>query len=655
MAIENKRMQQRYGTYEQFMAHQDEFLPNEIESVTSGDPNTADGKAVYYAFGPGDTKRLMTAEDAAADIAKGTEEATKAAEELRDSTQEIYDQTVEYVEGNEFVKKNQGAENAGKALVIDDAGNVVPGKSGADLDALEKIAIKPTATGTDIIAEDSADWRLLDLSAQGWTEQNYYDGKNILSNRFSDWESGDYNTSDGEKISGEFRIRTKKLFDIDFLNAYTILKNEDIELLARGYSEDGSFYANIGTLINGQTKNINSEIKKLGFVLVGKKEDINFEKWGELFNGGLEMMVRNSIFGTEYEPYTGGQPSPSPEYQQEIVNAGIYNEEKQKYEAEVNVGAPQLYDGVNERDTILNKNGETVNFEGRSTTGFIKVYQNTEYSGFTKYLRRCFFDSEKKIISYNDNGAISEKTPKNCSYVRFNFINDSVVMFNIGNSILPYEPYKTPQTVTITSDRPLTKWDKLEKRDGKWGWSYGGKKGDIPKSGYSKSIGSKENVYFRKENVFNDIVFTGGIPTNDNQFCNTFLIKNPYGMIGNYACVYKSSEVSNAELRISLENQDINTAELFEQYIADKDIYFYYQLKTPEFVELSPEEQDALNALTTYYPTTVIQNDSGMEMTVKYVADPENYLKKNYQEKLEQIDTLAGQVATLQEYIIKEV
>ena len=28
------------------------------------------------------------------------------------------------------------------------------------------------------------------------------------------------------------------------------------------------------------------------------------------------------------------------------------------------------------------------------------------------------------------------------------------------------------QTVTLTADRPLTKWDKLEKRNGQWGWVY---------------------------------------------------------------------------------------------------------------------------------------------------------------------------------------
>lgn len=58
-------------------------------------------------------------------------------------------------------------------------------------------------------------------------------------------------------------------------------------------------------------------------------------------NGLLELSVENPMIsqisvGT-YEPYTGGKPSPSPEYPQEIKNSGKWNEEKQKYEVDVKI------------------------------------------------------------------------------------------------------------------------------------------------------------------------------------------------------------------------------------------------------------------------------------------------------------------------------
>lgn len=37
------------------------------------------------------------------------------------------------------------------------------------------------------------------------------------------------------------------------------------------------------------------------------------------------------------------------------------------------------------------------------------------------------------------------------------------------NTNIEYEPYKEPQTVRLQLEKPLTKWDRLEKREGVWG------------------------------------------------------------------------------------------------------------------------------------------------------------------------------------------
>lgn len=783
MAIENKRMQQRYGTYEQFTAHQDEFLPNEIESVTSGDPNTEDGKAVYYAFGPGDTKRLMTAEDAAADIAKATEEATKAAEALRDSTQEIYNNTVEYVEGNEFVKKNQGAENAGKALVIDDAGNVVPGKSGADLDALEKIAIKPTATGTDIVAEDSADWRLLDLSAQGWTEQTVTTGKNL-----SYLEIGSYSAISLQKIDQDNRARIFEPFNIE--KTVTISVKEGFKIYARKFLDE-SLIAE-GSFLQSQTIVYDQTFNKLTVVV--RKDDDGLITKEDILDMNFQIEYGDSV--TLYEPYSGGYPSPRPiirtnqlfdasklqttsmagatvtnnddgsftvsgsgnltsifsisykytreetlkllkpgniylksesntrpyirfsigslfltnqssapalqkeltedilnnesnvleirfygnsdgeivegtfrpmvyqdgdgtwepygtveAWEQPIVNAGTYDSETQKYKVDVKFSGSQLFNKNEITSGLLNNDDTIFPDDSYSTSGYIKVSENKScYCTKTGSVRGKYYNKNKIPIqtknsedfSFNSGGSIT--IPQGVEYIRFSVNNSNInnVMLNFGSKPIPYEPYKTPQTVTITSNRPLTKWDRLEKRDGKWGWSYRSENvvydGSTDENWIAnESAGTNAFSIFNGNTIYNTI------------FCNKLkryvgaVSQIPYGSI---------QEVS---LLIILKIENIATVDELRSWMAENPLNIWHEISNEEWVELPQEEQNALNALTTYYPTTVIQNNAGMEMTVKYVADPENYLRKNYQEKLEQIDTLAGQVATLQEYIIKEV
>ena len=54
------------------------------------------------------------------------------------------------------------------------------------------------------------------------------------------------------------------------------------------------------------------------------------------------------------------------------------------------------------------------------------------------------------------------------------------------------------QTVTLTADRPLTKWDKLVEKDGIIGWEYGSDEYIAPKTGYImlNRLESATGVYF---------------------------------------------------------------------------------------------------------------------------------------------------------------
>lgn len=63
MAIEKKRMQQRYGTLEQYTADKNNLLPNEFASVISGDTSSTDGTALYFKSGTKDPVKVITAND----------------------------------------------------------------------------------------------------------------------------------------------------------------------------------------------------------------------------------------------------------------------------------------------------------------------------------------------------------------------------------------------------------------------------------------------------------------------------------------------------------------------------------------------------------------------------------------------------------------
>ena len=115
MAIEKKRMQQRYGTYNALQSKKNNLFPNEFASVTSGDPVSSDGKGLYFSYGSGDVKRLAFLDDI-------TEETDPTVPEWAKQ-----DEKPEYT-ANEVgaVASSQGIPNAGKVLGIGPDGMVLP-------------------------------------------------------------------------------------------------------------------------------------------------------------------------------------------------------------------------------------------------------------------------------------------------------------------------------------------------------------------------------------------------------------------------------------------------------------------------------------------------------------------------------------------------
>lgn len=98
MAIEKKRVRFRRGPYSQFDS--DKMLPDEIWVVTSGDPNTIDGRAVYVCVTAGVVKLLTTHED--------------LEKQIEDVTSDIVSELTEDV-GSAVASANSAAEHANTA------------------------------------------------------------------------------------------------------------------------------------------------------------------------------------------------------------------------------------------------------------------------------------------------------------------------------------------------------------------------------------------------------------------------------------------------------------------------------------------------------------------------------------------------------------
>ena len=214
--------------------------------------------------------------------------------------------------------------------------------------------------------------------------------------------------------------------------------------------------------------------------------------------GTYHPMLYQDGDGT-WEPYTGGRPSPSPEYPQEIVSTDV---------TAVTVTGANLFDtsalvnnnisctvSSDRRQITVTGNktyslcdhiipvqliaGKTVTISGSISNGNQDVpvaiqirtmrpdnkilYFNLSSSGSKKFsIPENIVDARLRVFANNSNTVLD--TPNTVTY--------SDVMLNIGDTALPWEPYRS-KTAAITLTEPLRGIgdvrDRIMCKDGVWG------------------------------------------------------------------------------------------------------------------------------------------------------------------------------------------
>lgn len=522
------------------------------------------------------------------------------------------------------LNKQQGIENKGKVLVIGEDGNVVPGEvaSGGG----DGIAIINTMSGeSPLVIPDSAERVNKRLELGGKTEQVQTSGKNLVNANV--YEQG-YLTSvnAGDKVS---LTQMQKSFTTNMEVSSMQGKNVSVSVRTKGKTEKKYVFADeTDTIITGVFDTGNNNYSEFKNITIPKNAKKLFFSVTYDAQENTELQVELGTTVTTYEPYTGGKPSPSPEYPQEIKNSGKWNEAKQKYEVDVKVVGKNLFD-VNyfaESENYQNKEGDATYWKYAT----FKVKPNTTYT-------------VSKRKSLNVNGAINNGiyyggalafnndvnsvkiTTKDDGvfYVIFfyrsedvNILKEMDIQIELGETLTEYEPYKE-QTLTLTSDRPITKWDKLVEQDGQIGWLYNSVNETIDGKTGKWSIQPASKIFYRT-----DITFPIAVP-----FCSE-LLGYDYSSVG-----YKKDtgiSINNSGiLCITLPEEVELTLDAYKQYLADNPLHVLYKDDSEEFVPLPQSEQNAIRALKAYYPTTVITADGGEldpDIKVTYTADTKNYI-----------------------------
>lgn len=443
-----------------------------------------------------------------------------------------------------------------------------------------------------LVLPNSLDAPLERLELGGKTEQVQTSGKNLLPDKFSIYAEGKSKTNLKLQIGNYvYSSKTSK-------NLYIL--HEDKSNITNGWTATNKF---------------NFKIDKEETIEVRIETENPLE---------ILPMIREETELDSYEPYTGGKPSPSPEYPQEIKNVGKWNEGTQKYEVGVKVTGKNLLNLQKEPDVKGTYQGWKVGNGELLTLGVKDKGNNADIKGF--YIGFSNQGSEPNgVVWVVDNGVI-KANPLNQrkAYVSIFPANETAVkklterldiQCELGNVATPYQPYKE-QTLTLTSDRPITKWDRLVEQGGEIGWLYGTKKYVVTgKENFTYGsenyyTGSRIDMFFEigdatgNEAIMRDLSFVPSIwhLTDKEGFC----INGKQLHIGLYNTRIVVSDDAAKEEKIKAYKEF-----MAKRYADGNPFEVYYKTTETEFIPLPQSEQNAIRALKTYYPTTVITVDGG--------------------------------------------
>ena len=367
----------------------------------------------------------------------------------------------------------------------------------------------------------------------------------------------------------------------------------------------------------------------------------------------------------EYEPYTGGKPSPSIEYPQEIVSAG----DKGNINVDVYGGnllkIPDFENAdvkiTNEKDVIIVE--KKTNTEGDIYRGkgfeldliagkYVLDFDGFTEHSFTKEGHRVQIQLDGKPIASASypSGSTKSFTLKKNSTIRvviFTGYAEANKKYKIKGlrinreKSIPFEPYKEPQTLTLSTPNGLLgipvstggnytdskgqQWvtDEVDLERGKYIQR-------VEKVNFDGSADERWEMNLQVKLVYANI----GLELNSkrqydmNILCNS---SKPSAWNSKVICFineYKQFSFYCNDIPASVFENDDN----FKAWLANHPLEIVYEIKTPIERDLTPEEITAYKSLHTNYPTTVITNDENAGMEVSYVADTKNYIDKKFAE-----------------------
>ena len=465
---------------------------------------------------------------------------------------------------------------------------------------LERVKNDVLETGTDtdtyIHLEDSAMAEYQELEVDGVCEQETTQGYNVL-----DLSKKPYNES-SSVLNGATVTENSGILTVDTTNAtdnavirskWEMYTSQNSILLPKG-----SYYTNLFLNIVNLSGESKGQLNG-NFTL---DEDCLMTQWFYNIAKGqknvkLPLLISNDQTKTKYEPYTGGQPSPNPDYPQEIKtienSLKITSCNKNIYDmSTIPIIAGTHYD---ESGNLLSWG----NYVG--IRDYVSIQPNKTYiqsnSLDKPFAGLVFFDKDKKFI-LRQLYATEFNTPNNAYFIKYSiYSEDNViptwVQIEPGDKVTPFEQHlETQIQANLPEGEFIGKINdtykdtlKLEynEEDGQYHLNLYKNIGKVVLDGSenitlnsNNSYGIANFLWIHNLNSYDD--YGQGIRFKSTNFKsqNSFIANEK-----NEGCLWQKN---TAYFRINQEKA--NDVATFKQWLSEHNVEIYYALATPYKIDL---------------------------------------------------------------------
>ena len=531
-------------------------------------------------------------------------------------------------------------------------------KNTEDIAGLEETVstagISVTEAGTGIVVPECTGGKLQGLKMYGKSEQVQYSGKNLFN--VSD-TTNNILTKNGIKINevdqqngiikAEFSQPYQQLgvmINCSANTTYTLSfkqknsKNDEIEVRSYYVKNDVMGDSIKQVVISSEEASFTFTVLNDSYIVVFFRPKGNYSSSDTNVCEFTNIQLERNASSTDFEPYVGGKPSPSPDYPQEIkyvenptLMIHTKNIVKDAYviETTTQYSSALLIDADIQGDTeymlsfiapeglrvYVNEN--LCSYKLIKGTGKIQSVPIKTIKTISKDNVNQFNTNRQKwmLLKIDKDNTVKSKFDK----IQLEKGNVATTYESYGCKILML-PYQL-NAIPVSSDGNYTdeegqQWvcDEIDFERGMYIQRVGTKVGI---DGFQETNSANSDMSLRIVCNMNDIEKVKFTPI----ICNKLRWekKSSYTDDGTYI-----STSETALGRVCVRVEGIKTMEEYQEILAD--MQYFYILATPIETPLTVEEINAYKSLYTYDGTTIIDNDAGCYMEAIVPQDTKYYI-----------------------------